>query len=223
MRTFAHAMFATALALLSIVAPASAQRYDQGGVIPGSADDYSFRNGRWVRNRHHGHFRQRQQHFGATSSRSSYYYRWRRVTVRHAVPAPVVREQRPITRSARCGNRCPTARPQRVVLPARCGTRCKPKPTCTTCKAGARQRIKQQNNAGVTVKGSPGANVVVIQGATAVQTAPGVGGSTSTVQAIAGWAPKTLTNWSCAGKPRDVPLACGKEASPKTGLCFCKK
>lgn len=140
--------------------PASAQRYDQGGVIPGSADDMSFRHGRWVPNRYSAHG---NRSFSGTYGRSAHsrevqVYRYRRLVAvrRVAAPAPMVQTQP----RARCGGRCVTTRPT-------CGIRCKPK--CSTCgQPGIKQNQKADQKIVVKNVGQ-GANVVINASNTATQ------------------------------------------------------
>lgn len=153
-RNLSIAAVLAAVAFVSVATPASAQRryYDQGGVIPGSADDYSFKNNRWVKNRHHGHVGSIR--YGGVHGSSGYAVGGSRM-VAIAAYRRVVRHADGTC--SRAGVVCPCA-------PVRRAKYYQPRPKkvaakCTTCGP------VQQNNAAIsgitaTVNGN---NNVVIQ------------------------------------------------------------
>lgn len=181
-RNLSIAAVLAAVAFVSVATPASAQGryYDQGGVIPGSADDYSFRNNRWVKNRHHGHggsIRYGGVHgssgYAVGGSRMVAIATYRRVIVRHADGT-----------CSRAGVACPCAPVRRAKYYQPRLKQVAAKPKCLTCAPA------QQNNAAIsgitaTVNGN---NNVVIQTANIGQSIGG--GSTN---AAAGQPPLART------------------------------
>ncbi len=232
-RLLAAILLACGLAAFAPVMPAPIQNTIIASAKAGTYEDDVFPRGypRWgtsIRTHEDRNIRYGRAHRGGHVHHSGHAQGSRLVaigTYRHVYRSAAFAGERSAVRGrATCGTPRCYSRPSRPVMKSACRTGCNPKPACSTCKAGAKQTINERNNANVKVIGSPGANVVVIQGGPKTQVisgGPAAGSASAGGKLIAGYAPKTLTTFSCEGKPRGVPIACGA-ASPN-GLCFCKE